>query len=197
MALGFWCPWFKGYLVGGMEAQIERFERQKDALEWLHGHFGRTFPSAGKFSMDCRDGACVVQLDKSIRLKDLRSYAERLSFNKRAASASASLAERKEELEIRKRELEIDKLEREKRAEDERWMLKEDAWAQMAALVGTLRDALRHHFHLGQNHLMHLAGADPSRGPELYEGVEEIMARSFNEVVRSGRVDVVLEKGEE
>ena len=139
----------------------------------------------------------MLQSNKSLLLCDVLAYLrEKFDYGapakRRDVPAEERLAEL-DDLELRERRAKVAKLEREQRAEDERWILKDQAWGQMAALVGTLRDALRHHFHIGQARLVHLAGADPARGPELYEGIEEIMAKAFNEIVASGRIDVTFE----
>ena len=76
-------------------------------------------------------------------------------------------------------------------------MLKEDAWAAMAGLFGTLQDSLRHHFNTGQGQLVHLAGGDPARGPEVYEGCEELLAAAFNEVCATGKIKGVFKTEEE
>lgn len=143
----------------------------------------------------------LVQFDKTVLLCDLLAYIERKFKRGPVAPAGRDVgAEDRQreidELEIREKRARVAKMEREQRAEDERWMLRDEAYAQMAALVGTLKDALRHHFHLGQSRLLAMAGADHARGPELYEGVEEILAAAFNEVARS-RVDVVFAEGDE
>lgn len=171
----------------------ETFPRQQDALVWLHEHFGCPYPSAGKFSQDCKNGLCLVQPNKTYRSKDVKAYAERIKHDKRSATVAEGRAAEREELEIRKLKLEVEKRELENRREDDKWLAKEEAWAQLAALVGTLRDALRHQCHVGQAHLVHLAGGDPSRGPEVYEGLEEIIARAFNEVVTAGHIEGVFE----
>ncbi|TLM66023.1 MAG: hypothetical protein FDZ69_07520 [Deltaproteobacteria bacterium] len=143
----------------------------------------------------------MLQPDKSVLLCDVLAYLrEKFDYGSQHQRRDISAEEKQREiddLDLREKRAKVAKLEREQRAEDGKWMLCEEAWAQQAALVGTLRDALRHHFHLGQSSLVHLAGADPARGPELYEGIEEIMARAFNEIMASGRIDVVFEAADE
>lgn len=190
-----------------MTSTPETFAKQQDALAWLHDYFGCPFPSAGKFSQDCRNGICLVQPNKTYRGKDVRAYAERIKFDKRTATLSESRSAEREELEIRKLKLDVEAKELANRREDDRYLLKDDAWLQMAALVGSLRDALRHQCHVAIPRLLTLAGnidkecphckeeikAESSRGPEVYEGLEEIIARAMNEVLESGRIEVVFE----
>lgn len=170
------------------------FKNRVEALRYLQGKqiaIGQT-----KFYDDCAKFG-MVQPDKTLRLCDLLAYIEQ-EFKRGPVQPVRDYAgeERQrqlDDLEMREKTARVLKLEREQRAEDDKWILKDESWAQQAALVGTLRDALRHHFHLGQSRLVHLAGADPARGPELYEGIEEIMSKAFNELVASGRVDVVFD----
>lgn len=172
----------------------DRFKNRKEALAWLQS---RGKISQGKFYEDCAKGLITVHADKTISKWQVMEYAERHFGPVREPSTSADSAAKKERLEIEKLELEVEKRKIENRKEDDKWLHKDDAWAQMAALVGTLRDALRHHFHVGQAHLIHLAGGDPTRGPEVYEGAEDILARAFNEVVQARRIEGVFEVEEE
>ena len=118
----------------------------------------------------------------------------------------ASKAEEREDLEIRKLKLDVESKEMANRREDDRWLQKDEAWLQMAALIGTLRDALRHQCHVATARILILAGnndrdcphckgeikAEPSRGPEVYEGLAEIIARAFNEVLERGRIETLF-----
>jgi hypothetical protein len=143
----------------------------------------------------------LVRQDKTIELAALLAYVnEDLKINPATGQSlvARDTAQEKEAAELRHIQLKNDKLARENRADDERWLLKEDAHAQMAAIVGLLRDSLRHHAHRAAAAIIHLAGGEVSRAPEVYEGVEEeILSRAFNEVAGAGRVEVMFAGGEE
>ena len=169
----------------------ERFKNRKAALLWLQQ---RGQISTGKFYQDCADGLITTHADKTVSRFEVMQYAEKVFGFTRQTAPAFDQAEKKSNLEIRSLELDVEKKELANRREDERWLIKEEAWAQMAAIIGTLRDSLRHHFHIGQGQLILLAAGDASRGPEVYEGCEEIIARAMNELVHSGRIEAVFEK---
>lgn len=175
-------------------ASPQQFKNRRSAHEFLLRR-GHELPYT-TFVDACKAGKCPVEADrKTILLSSLIGYID--NHLTKGARGTEALADEKARLEVEELRERVLKRQLENRREDDRWMLKDEAWAQMAALVGTLRDCLRHHFHLGQTRLTHLAGADPSRGPELYEGIEEILARAFNEMVASRRVDVMFDGEEE
>lgn len=172
----------------------DRFKNRKEALVWLQS---RGQISQGKFYQDCERGLITIHADKTISKWQVMEYAEKVFGPVREVTPSADTAAKKERLEIEKLELEVEKRKLENRKEDDKWLHKEEAWSQMAAIIGTLRDSLRHHFHVGQAHIIHLAGGDQTRGPEVYEGAEEILARAFNEVVSAGRIEGMFDVGED
>ena len=98
---------------------------------------------------------------------------------------------------ILKLKAEVEDKEVNNRNEAEKWLLKDEAYMLMAALVGLLQDTFRHHFHLMQNVLVLQAGGDQSLAPELYEDLEEVMAAAFNDVAQMGSVEVMFESPEE
>lgn len=179
---------------GGKTVNEDRFKNRKEALDWLQS---RGQISQGKFYQDCDGGMITIGPDKTVSKYQVMEYAEKVFGYTRQTGPTMDMALRKERLEIEKLEMEVEKRKLENRKDDEKWLLKEDAWAQLAALIGTLRDSLRHQFHVGQSHLVHLAGGDHQRGPELYEGCEELLARAFNEVCNAGHIEAVFEEVKE
>lgn len=169
----------------------DRFKNRKEALTWLQS---RGQISQGKFYEDCAAGLISIAPDKSVSKYQVMEYAERAFGFTRQNAPSMDQAAKKERLEIEKLEMDVAKRRLDNRKEDDKWLQKEEAWAQMAALLGTIRDALRHQFHVGQSHIIQLAGGDQTRGPEVYEGCEELLARAFNEVVGSGHIETVFEE---
>lgn len=172
----------------------DRFKNRKEALAWLQSK-GQI--SAGKFYQDCEAGKITVAADKTVSKFQVAEYADRLFNKHKQAPKSVDQEDRKRGLEIEKLEQEVEKGRLANRKEDEKWLYKEEAWAQMAAIIGTLRDSLRHQLHVGTAALIHVAAGDPGRGPEVYETAEELISRAFNEVVNSGKIEGVFEKGEE
>jgi hypothetical protein len=172
----------------------DRFKNRKEALAWLQSK-GQI--SAGKFYQDCEAGKITVAADKTVSKFKVAEYADRLFNQHKQAPKSVDQEDRKRQLEIEKLEQEVEKGRLANRKEDEKWLYKEDAWAQMAALIGTLRDSIRHQFHVGSVAVIHAAGGDAARGPEVYEQTEELISRAFNEVVNAGRIEGMFAKGEE
>ncbi|HAM41692.1 MAG TPA: hypothetical protein DCP69_10240 [Candidatus Omnitrophica bacterium] len=151
-----------------------------------------------KFYQDC-DRLKMVGTDKTIELSMLIAYTE--DELKVSASTGQSLVDRSRDEERshhedRKAKAEADikemQAENDRRKMDERWLHRDEAWAALAGLIGTLRDTLRHHFHIGSSQLITLSGGDQQRAPEVYEGTEEILSRAFNEVVAAGRIEAIF-----
>lgn len=173
----------------------ERFKNRRKAWQWLVEN-GFTV-SEKKFYNDCDAGLVPVSADKTVSKFAVSEYGRKLKTPGAATPVAFENSAKKEALEIEKLQLDVDKRRLENRKEDAGWLKKEEAYAQMAGLIGVLRDSLRHQFQIGQTQLIHLAGGDHSRGPELYEGCEELLARGFNELLHSGRIQVMFVKGEE
>jgi hypothetical protein len=171
----------------------ERFTNRKQALSWLKAQGYKV--SQGKFYQDCNGGFPVLHRDGSISRYQVMQYGQQLDVEHRGGGQVSGSADeheaRRAEAEADIKQMQRDKMRRE---EDEEWLHADAAWAAIAGLLGVLKDSLRHHFHAGQGELIHLAGGDQGRGPEVYEGCEEIMARAFNEVAGMGKIEGVFAK---
>lgn len=172
----------------------DRFKNRKEALGWLQQ---RGQISTGKFYQDCQDGKITIHADKSISKYEVMQYAEKVFGFVRQTAPAHDIEEKKRRLEMEKLEMEVEAQRLKNRKEDANWLQKEEAWAQMAAVIGTLRDSLRHQAHVGTPVIIHTAAGDPQRGPEVYEAIEELAAKAFNEVVNSGRIDGIFDKGDD
>ena len=172
----------------------ERFKNKAEALRWLQS---RGQISHGKFVQDCNAGVITVAPDKTISKYQVMEYAEKVFGFTRQTTSISDMSEKKARLEVEKLEQEVEKGKLANRKEDEKWLYKEDAWAQMAAIIGKLRDSLRHQFHVGSVAVITSAGGDPQRGPEVYETTEGLISRAFNEIVESGRIEGIFEKSSE
>lgn len=173
----------------------ERFKNRRKAWQWLVEN-GFTV-SEKKFYNDCDAGLVAVAPDKTVSKFSVAEYGRKLKTPGGSVPATFENSAKKEALEIEKLQLDVDKRKLENRKEDSGWLKKDDAYAQMAGLIGVLRDSLRHQFQIGQTQLIHLAGGDHSRGPELYEGCEELLARGFNELLHTGRIQTLFIKDDE
>lgn len=171
----------------------ERFANRIQALNWLKAQGYKI--SQGKFYQDVKAGFPVLQRGGTVSRYQVMQYGQQLDVEIRGV---ASVSGGREEHDDRRAKAEADIKEMEatkrRREEDAEWLHADAAWAAIAGLLGVLKDSLRHHFHAGQGELIHLAGGDPARGPEVYESCEEIMARAFNEVARMEKIEGVFAK---
>lgn len=170
----------------------ERFVNRKQALNWLNAQGYKI--SQGKFYQDCAAGFPELHRDGTVSRYQVMQYGQQLDVSARSTVPDAS-----RENEARKAAAEADmaemKAERMRRDEDVLWLHADQAWASVAALVGTLRDCLRHHFHTAQNELVHVAGGDMGRNHEVFEFCDDIVNKAFNEVAGAS-IDVTFEKEE-
>lgn len=171
----------------------ERFANRKQALNWLVSQGYKI--SQGKFYQDVKAGFPGLQRDGSISRYQVMQYGQQLDVESRGAQVfpggQDDYEARKAKADAEIKEMQAAKMRKE---EDADWLHADAAWAAIAGLLGVLKDSLRHHFHAGQGELIHLAGGDPARGPEVYESCEEIMARAFNEVSRMEKIEGVFAK---
>lgn len=68
---------------------------------------------------------------------------------------------------------------------DKTWMPRREAYAMLAALIGTLRDTVLHHLHHNQLAFCAAVSGDDARAPELYEALAASVNTAFNEVADS------------
>ncbi len=171
----------------------ERFANRKQALNWLQAQGYKI--SQGKFYQDCGAGFPSLHRDGSVSRFQVMQYGQQLDVESRGAAGVPTgqddYESRKAKADAEIKEMQAAKMRKE---EDADWLHADAAWMAIAGLLGVLKDSLRHHFHAGQGELIHLAGGDQGRGPEVYEGCEEIMARAFNEVSGMGKIEGVFAK---
>lgn len=168
---------------------------QKEARQWLWNHFGREFPSAGKFNADCKK---FRRKDKSILLEDLERYAASLEESGQGRDDSPrELGREKAEWEIRDLKAKVEGREMSNRKEDRRWVLKETAWAQTGALLAQLRDTEKHYLQTGAARLVHAAGGDPVRVNEVEAAVQSLIDQAYNELAESLRFEVIFDASPE
>lgn len=175
----------------------ERFANRKQALNWLRAQGYKV--SQGKFYQDCEAGFPALHRDGTVSRYQVMQYGQQIDVSARSVPQFDQSA-RREDLEIRKLEAEVKEKELKARREDSRWMNREDAWAAVAALLSTLQGGIRHHLHEGQGLLVHLAGGDPVREPEVFEAAVELVGKAFDELagarIEGMFAESVDEKGE-
>jgi len=176
----------------------ERFKNRIQAHNWLQSQGYKI--SRGKFYNDCEAGFPAVHKDGPVSRFQVLQYGQQLDVERRSI-APVDLSAQREEAETRKAvadakkaEIQAEDLQRE---QDAKWLHRDEAWAQLAALIGSLRDTIRHQFHVGSAHLIHLSGGDPTRAPEVYEGMEEILAKAFNDTLAAGRIEGMFDRQED
>lgn len=178
--------------VGAADGPINgRFASRKKALDWLWSKGHKV--SMGKFYQDCKAGFPHVAMDGSVLERQIMSYAGLLGPFSSGASGGGRAALHDPaaiEDDARKARAEADmaemKAERMRREEDRYWLHADDAWAVTAALVGSLRGAIRHHLHVRQRDIVLSCGGDQDRSAEVYELLEEIVSSACNDVASSG-----------
>lgn len=174
----------------------DRFPSRKAAYDWLVNE-AKVKRSVGSFYQDCQAGFPTVGRDGSVSRQEVEAYAAKVNVEVRGPTVEdADLSRQREVAETRKAvadatkaEMAVEELQRQA---DLKWVARVEATAQMAALVGSLRDVLLHHFHLAAPSLAKLVDGDPALAPQLYEAAEELIAKSYNEMA-AGEIDVELE----
>lgn len=119
------------------------FKNRKEAFDWLEQQGAPV--SRGKFYEDCAAGKVVVFRNKTVSRASVMLYLIKLQDNPVYDPEAGDLSLKKQLLEIRWLEQKVAKGERDGRADDRRWMLREDSWALLAGVLGMLRQTLDFH----------------------------------------------------
>jgi hypothetical protein len=139
----------------------------------------------------------MIQTDKSLELASLMAYVkEELKID---PATGQSLVEREQEkksseLDLRVKELKIEKLEREKLREDGKSLTKDEARAQIVAILGMLRASLRRWYRTGTHEIIKKCDGDHARENEIYEYLDLLLRHSFNDVAGAGKIEGMLVK---
>jgi hypothetical protein len=144
----------------------------------------------------------MVRTDKSLELAALMAYVkEELKID---PATGQSLVEREQEkrssdLDLREKELKVGKLEREKEREDGKTLTKDESRAQIVAILGMLRTALKRWYRTGTHEIIKKCAGDHSRENEVYEYLDLLLRHAFNDVAGAGKIEgmLVKSKGEE
>jgi hypothetical protein len=164
-----------------MTTEPETFKNRQEAHDWLLANGYQV--SIGKFYQDIkRKGFPVINPDKTISKYQVAVYGKNLATDQQPDPSALSRSEYTQQKEKAEAEMAIMKAERMRREEDELWLHAEQAWSAIAGLVGSLRDVIRRHLHDEQVRIVQAAGGDPVRSPEVFEYVDQVIGRAFNEV---------------
>ncbi|HIJ94820.1 MAG TPA: hypothetical protein HPP94_03595 [Desulfuromonadales bacterium] len=167
----------------------DTFKHRQAAFNWLLESGFRI--GKATFYGHCLAGFPAVNQDGTVSKQEVINYSRTID---KSAFAPVGVAAKKEELEIRKLELAVEKSERELRRDDDRWLYRDEAYAQMAAFLGTLLEAIKHHFLVGMEEIVDAVDGNISLKEQGYELAEEIIGRACNETLALGQINRVLVK---
>lgn len=183
----------------------EYFANRREAWQWLHEQglqigestfyrrigtpgFPRLTPDKRVSRWECSEFLRLQQVEGNATPGGVYATDElvqrKLLADTEAAEYAAGLARQK--------------LERLTKETDKTWMARRDAYAMLAALIGTLRDSVLHQLHHNQLAFCAAAGGEDVRAPELYEALVAAVNAAFNEVAdRPLQVELQGEKEEQ
>lgn len=169
---------------------VDNFQHRQAAFSWLMDHGYKVAKST--FYAACADGFPALNSDGSLSRKEIIRYGSSLD---KSTLATPGFADKKEQLEIRKLELDVKKKENDLRKDDDRWLYREEAYAQMAAFFGTLLESIEHHLLVGIDEIVDSVDGNLSLKEQGFMICEEILGRARNEVFSLGQINRVLIKG--
>ncbi len=164
-----------------MNHEEERFASRKKALDWLKEQGHKV--STGKFYKNCKEGFPAVATDGSLSRYQVLTYG--LSLSKQVLADPEKLSTREFDQRKAKADADIAEMKAKKmhREQDKLWLHADDAWSLVAGLTGKLRDSIRHQLYSSQRDVVQTAGGDQNRAQEVFEFMDQLVDRAFNEVV--------------
>lgn len=169
----------------------EYFKNRKEAHDWLIANNYQV--SIGKFYEDIKKkGFPVIKKDKSVSKYQVLVYGQKLQEEQITDPTDLHSSEHSHKKEKADADIAQMKADRMRREEDKLWLHADDAWSALAAVVGKLRDSIRHHINLNSNEIILAAGGDQGRAAEVFETIDEYIDVAFNEVAES-EIDVTWE----
>lgn len=161
--------------------ESETFKSRQEAHTWLIDQGYAV--SVGKFYQDIKKkGFPVLNADKTVSKYQVAVYGKGLATEQQPDPSALSRSEHAHQKEKAEAEMAVMKAERMRREEDALWLHADQAWSVVAALIGDLRDVIRRQLHDAQVDITLAAGGDPSRAPEVYEHIDGVINKAFNEV---------------
>ena len=181
-------------MSSAMTVAPETFANRQEAYDWLIAQGYAV--SVGKFYQDIkRKGFPALNPDKSVSKYQVAVYGKGLESKQQPDLTALSKTEdthRKERAEADIAEM---KAERMRREEDSYWLHADQAWSVVAALIGSLRDVVRRHLHDAQLEITKAAGGDISLAPEVFEAMDQVIGRAWNEVAGK-EIDIAWRENE-
>jgi hypothetical protein len=176
----------------------DRFKNRRSAWNWLNEKGFKI--SRGKFYADCGAGFPKIHRDGTVSRFQVMEHGQRLSLEFKRSAKETPIHNEREELLLRKERAETQisemKAERAKREQDRDWLHAEDAWASMAAIIGTLRDSIRHHLERGSREIVEISAGNQDHVYQTYEAMDDLISQAFNEV-SGAEINVTFEKNSE
>lgn len=186
--------------VSGDAAPGEWFKNETEAYNYLQS-LGYEI-SRGKFNQDKNGGQLTVE-GKKISKFSVLQYGLRLKQNQKTVSSaySGDLQARRELAETEKAEHDARisrvKAEEAERELDGKWLHRDDAVADLAAIIASLQQAFDHAVVVAAEAVINIAGGDISRTFDVSEAISDlVIARGFNEIAQAGQLRVKF-KGEQ
>ena len=186
-------------VVSAESAPGEWFKNETEAYNYLMS-LGYDV-SRGKFNQDKNSGQLTSD-GKKISKFSVLQYGLRLKRDVQSTNnyASADNMARKEKAETEKAETDARisrvKAEDAEREHDRRWLYRDEAVADLAAIISSVQQALDHAVLSAAEAIIRCAGGDINRTFDVTEAVNElVIARAFNEVAAAGALRVKF-KGE-
>lgn len=178
-----------------MASDDQPFKNRTEARAWLLAQGCKV--SVGSFYQDGKAGKYAVREDGTVSRAAMAEYLLRRQRKARVPDLDlVDYSQERQQLEVKKLRLEVGKRELDNRREDNRWLRKEDAWAAVAGVLVHLKDSLHHQFHEGATLLIHLAGGDPVRAPEVLDACLDLCGQAFNELA-GARIEGVFAEPQE
>lgn len=168
------------------------FNRQKEAREYIRSLGFKV--SDGKFSQDSHK----FTVRGEIHQDDLLDYA-RASLRKN--TTETDLGAKREEAETRKAIADANKAEinaqQLQRELDKAWILRADAEDNECVAAALVRDGIAHQLNKQLPAIIHSAGGDPARQPDVQAIIDQAITTACNDIANSGEVEIDIEDDED
>lgn len=158
----------------------EYFSNRKEAHDWLTEN-GFVI-SRSKFYEDCKKGFPAINADKSVSKYQVSVYGSKLKDDRAVdleAMEKNSYSHRKDKADAELAEMRAERMRRE---EDDQWLHADTAWSAVAALLGRLRESIRHQLHTESAEMVLAVSGEVARSPELFEMIEGAVDAAYNEI---------------
>ncbi len=173
-----------------------RFKSRAAAAAWLKEQ--KAPISQRGFYDACDRGFPAVAADKSLSRFEVSEYLRSLeSKQRRAPGGSGTIREdaetRKAVADAAKAEIQAEQM---KRQLDKDWISRADADLETCAWAGLTRDYIAHRLSQSLPTLIHTAGGDMTRAPDVQAVIDQAITDGCNDVANSGEITVDIEDTE-